>query len=107
LDQLKLTDLIKSLPLGLDTLIHSEGKRINSASIQKILLARCIITKPRLLFLEEPVETLDKETAEEIINLLTAPEKPWTLVVIAKENYWKQKSTKTITLEKGQIKSIK
>ncbi|WP_320815364.1 peptidase domain-containing ABC transporter [Flavobacterium sp.] len=107
LEKLKLTDLIKSLPLGLDTLMISEGKRINSASTQKILLARCLITKPKLLFLEEPVEKLDKYTAGEIIDFLTAPENPWTLVVIAKGNYWKEKCTKIITLENNTIKSIK
>ncbi|MEQ3691200.1 MAG: ATP-binding cassette domain-containing protein [Flavobacterium sp.] len=107
LEKLKLTELIKSLPSGLDTLMVSEGKRINSASIQKILLARCLITKPKLLFLEEPVEKLDKFSAGEIIDFLTAPENPWTLVVIAKGNYWKEKCTKTATLENNTIKSIK
>lgn len=107
LDQLKLTALIKSLPLGLDTPMHSEGKRINSASVQKILLARCLVNKPRLLFLEEPVEKLDKYSAGEIIDYLTAPENPWTLVVIAKGNYWKQKCNRILTLDNGQIKSAK
>ena len=107
LEQLKLTDLIKSLPLGLDTPIHSEGKRINSASVQKILLARCLVTKPKLLFLEEPVEKLDKYAAGEIIDMLTNPANPWTLVVIAKGNYWKQKCNRIVTLENGLIKSIK
>lgn len=107
LDKLKLTEYIKSLPLGLDTLMVSEGKRINSASIQKILLARCIISNPKILFLEEPVEKLDKYAAGEIINFLTSPENPWTLVVIAKGNYWKEKCTKIVTLENNKIKSIK
>lgn len=107
LDKLKLTELIKSLPLGLDTHLHSEGKRINSATIQKILLARCVITKPKMLFLEEPVNKLDEFAASEIIDWLTDPTQPWTLVVIAKENYWKKKSSRIITLDNGQIKSIK
>lgn len=107
LDKLKLTNLIKSLPLGMDTQMISEGKRINSASVQKILLARCLINKPKLLFLEEPVEKLDKYSAGEIIDFLTAPENPWTLVVIAKGNYWKQKCNRIVTLENSKIKSIK
>ena len=107
LDKLKLTDLIKSLPLGLDTMMISEGKRINSASIQKILLARCLITNPKLLFLEEPVEKLDKYSAGEIIDFLTDPKNPWTLVVIAKGNYWKEKCTRILKLENNTIKSIK
>jgi len=107
LDKLKLTEYIKGLPLGLDTLMISEGKRINSASIQKILLARAIITKPKILFLEEPVEKLDREAAFEIIDYLTSPENSWTLVVISKGDYWKDKCTKIVTLEKNKIKSIK
>lgn len=107
LEKLQLTELIKSLPLGLDTLMVSEGKRINSASIQKILLARCLITKPKLIFLEEPVEKLDKYSAGEIIDFLTNPNSPWTLVVIAKGNYWKEKCTKIVTLENNTIKSSK
>jgi ABC-type bacteriocin/lantibiotic exporter with double-glycine peptidase domain len=107
LDKLKLTDVIKSMPLGLDTEIQFEGKRMNSATVQKILLARCVITKPKIIFLEEPVEKLDKYAAGEIIDWLTAPEQPWTLVVIAKGNYWKEKCSRIITLDKGQIKSIK
>ena len=39
LDKLKLTDAIKALPKGLDTPISSEGKQINSSTIQKIVLA--------------------------------------------------------------------
>lgn len=107
LEKLKLTNLIKSLPSGLDTLMVSEGRRINSASVQKILLARCLITQPKLLFLEEPVDKLDKYTAGEIIDFLTAPEHPWTLVVIAKGNYWKEKCSTIIKLENNTIKSIK
>lgn len=107
LEKLKLTDLIKSLPLGLDTLMVSEGKRINSASIQKILIARCLITKPKLLFLEEPVEKLDKYSAGEIIDFLTSPENPWTLVVIAKGNYWKEKCTRILTLKDNTLKASK
>jgi ABC-type bacteriocin/lantibiotic exporter with double-glycine peptidase domain len=107
LDKLKLTELIKSLPQGLDTPMLSEGKRINSASIQKILIARSVITKPKILFFEEPVDKLDKYAAGEIIDWLTDPEQPWTLVVVAKANYWKEKCTKIITIEEGRIKSIK
>lgn len=107
LEKLELTTLIKSLPLGLETELLSEGKKINASAIQKILLARVLVTKPKLLFLEEPVDKIDKITAEKIIDMLTDISKPWTLVVISNNNYWKDKCNQKITLEKGQIKSIK
>jgi ABC-type bacteriocin/lantibiotic exporter with double-glycine peptidase domain len=107
LEKLELTNLIKSLPLGLETPLLSEGKQVNSSAVQKILLARVLISKPKILFLEEPVNKLDKYTAGKVIDLLTDKSNPWTLVVISKSNYWKDKCNKIITLDKGQIKSIK
>ena len=107
LEKLELTNLIKSLPLGLETTLLSEGKQINSSAVQKILLARVLITKPKILFLEEPVDKLDKLTAGKVIDMLTDKSNPWTLVVISKSKYWKDKCNKIITLDKGQIKSIK
>jgi len=107
LEKLELIDLIKSLPLGLETQLLSEGKQVTSSAIQKILLARVLITKPKILFLEEPVDKLDKYTAGRVIDMLTDKSNPWTLVVVSKSKYWKEKCNQIITLEKGQIKSIK
>jgi ABC-type bacteriocin/lantibiotic exporter with double-glycine peptidase domain len=106
LEKLDLTKLIKSLPLGLETPLISEGKQVNSSAIQKILLARVLVAKPKILFLEEPVDKLDKKTAGKVIDMLTDASQPWTLVVISKSKYWKEKCNKIITLEKGKIKSI-
>jgi ABC-type bacteriocin/lantibiotic exporter with double-glycine peptidase domain len=107
LEKLKLTALIKSLPKGLETKLHSEGKQINSSTVQKILLARSIILKPKILFLEEPTDKLDEENAKEIIDMLTDEKNPWTLVVVAKDKHWKTKSNKIFNLENGSLKPIK
>jgi len=98
LEKVKLTDNIKNLPKGLDTHLFPQGKQINSSVIQKIMLARCIINSPQVLFLEEPIDKMDEKTAKEIIDFLTSPENNWTLVVIAKHPYWEEKCTKTISL---------
>ena len=105
-EKLKLTEAIKALPQGLDTRISSEGKQINSSTIQKIVLARCIINEPKLLFLENPLDKSDEQTCKEIIDFLSEEKHPWTLVVASKNNYWKQICKQTILLEKGEIKSI-
>ena len=99
LEKVKLTDSIKNLPKGLDTHLFPQGKQINSSVIQKIILARCIINKPKFLFLEEPVDKSDNKTAREIIDFLTSPENQWTLVVIAKHPYWEEKCQRVISLD--------
>ena len=105
LDKLKLTDAIKALPKGLETQISSEGKQINSSTIQKIVLARCIINQPRLLFLENPLDKIDEENSKEILDYLCEEHQPWTLVVVSKNNYWKKICKQRIVLEKAALKA--
>lgn len=105
LDTLRLTEYIKSQPNGLDTVVHSEGKRLSSSIIQKILLARCIISNPKILFLEEPLEKVDDVSSKEIIDYLTSEDKDWTLIVISKNDYWRQKCHRRFLLEEGELKA--
>lgn len=103
IDSVKLGSFIKSLPEGLDTKIFPEGRQLSSSDAQKILLARCIITKPKVLFFEEALDKMDNKVAQEIIDFLTAKENKWTLIVASKNKYWKEKCTRTITMQEGKI----
>ncbi len=103
IDSVKLGDFIKSLPKGLDTKIFSEGKQLSSSIVQKILLARSIINRPKILFYEDAVDKMDDEVAKEVIDFLTSEENNWTLIVSSKNSYWKKKCSRTITMSAGKI----
>lgn len=108
LDAVQLTSYIKTLPNGLETMIFSEGKQLSSSNAQKILLARSIINKPRLLFFEDPTDKMDEKAANEIIDFILSDENPWTVIVTSKNKSWKTKTTREITLKEGTIyKDIK
>ncbi|WP_264521555.1 peptidase domain-containing ABC transporter [Flavobacterium sp. N1994] len=103
IDSLKLGDFIKSLPKGLDTKIFPEGKQLSSSNAQKILLARSIINKPKILFYEDALDKMDNATANEVIDFITSKENNWTLIVSSKNDYWKQKCNRSITMSEGSI----
>lgn len=105
LQNLQLLPFIKTLPDGLDTLISSDGKKLTSSNIQKILLARCVISNPKILFLENPTNKMDENTGKEIIDYLTHPKHNWTLIVSSKNKHWKNKMNREILLKDGTIKS--
>lgn len=105
LDAVQLTSFIKTLPEGLDTKIHPEGKQLSSSNAQKILLARCIISKPRILFLENPTDKMDEETSTKIIDYLTDSKRHWTLVVASKNPKWRKQGSRIILIENGKISS--
>ena len=105
IESVKLGTFIKSLPKGLHTKIFPEGRQLSSSNAQKILLARCIINKPKILFLEDAFDKMDSKLAEDIIDFITSKENEWTVIVSSKNLYWKQKCTRVITMKEGKITS--
>lgn len=103
IDSVKLGDFIKSLPNGLDSKIYPEGKQLSSSNAQKILLARSIVNKPKVLFYEDPLDKMDEDAAREIIDFITDEKHKWTVIVASKNNYWKQKCTRNIIMNEGKI----
>ena len=98
-----LNAFIKSQPLGLDTIIYPEGKRLSSTDTKKILLARAILKQPRVLLLEDPLDDLTPQETKQIIDYLCLPEHPWSIVVVSNNPYWEEKCHQTLTLAEGKI----
>jgi ABC-type bacteriocin/lantibiotic exporter with double-glycine peptidase domain len=105
IDCVKLGSFIKSLPKGLDTKIFSDGKQLSSSNSQKILLARSIVNKPKILFYEDPLDKMDDEATKEIIDFITDSKNNWTVIVSSKNQYWKEKCNRNIKLDNGKIVS--
>jgi ABC-type bacteriocin/lantibiotic exporter with double-glycine peptidase domain len=103
IEGVQLTSFIKSLPKGLDTLVFPESKQLSSSNAQKILLARSVIRKPKILFYEDPTSTMDEAEANEIIDFITSKNNKWTIIVSSKNPHWKTKCNRKITMEKGTI----
>ncbi|PKV49706.1 ABC-type bacteriocin/lantibiotic exporter with double-glycine peptidase domain [Aquimarina sp. MAR_2010_214] len=105
LKELGLLTFIKQQPKGINTMLYSEGQQIPFTVSKRIVLARAIIHNPKLLLLKDPLEHFEKEEAEQIIKYLTAPKRPWALVVSSRNNYWKSHCNQTIKISEGKITS--
>jgi ABC-type bacteriocin/lantibiotic exporter with double-glycine peptidase domain len=104
IESVQLSGVIKSLPKGLDTKIFPEGRQLSSSNAQKLLLARSIIHKPRILFYEDPTDMMDEKVANEIIDFITSDKNRWTVIVSSKNPYWKTKCNRQIIMQNGSIK---
>ena len=98
-----LITFIKDQPNGINTMLYPEGRQISYTIAKKIVLARAIINNPKLLLLKDPLEHFEKEEAERIISFLTAPERPWALVVSTRNKLWQKHCTQTIQISEGNI----
>jgi ABC-type bacteriocin/lantibiotic exporter with double-glycine peptidase domain len=98
-----LRDYLKETEKGLDTIIYPEGKQMSFTVAKKLILARAILKKPKVLVLEEPLEHFEATEAKGIIKALTAPENPWALIVASFNKDWTGECTEVITLNNGEI----
>lgn len=70
LEQAGLSDLIDSLPEGMDTVVSENGKNFSGGEKQRISLARVLLGKKKILLLDEFTAHLDPQTAREIESRL-------------------------------------
>jgi ABC-type bacteriocin/lantibiotic exporter with double-glycine peptidase domain len=105
IEGVQLSNYVKMLPKGLDTHIFPEGKQLSSSDAAKVLLARSIIHKPKILFYEDPTDMMDIKIANEIIDFITSDKNKWTIIVSSKNPYWKTKCNRIITMQDGAIQS--
>ncbi len=103
LEKTGLLNFVKSQPQGLRTMLYPEGKKLSQTASKKIVLARSILKKPKLLLLKDPLEQFEKEEAHKIMDFLTDPSNPWALVIVSYNMDWKTKCTRVIHLENGKI----
>jgi ABC-type bacteriocin/lantibiotic exporter with double-glycine peptidase domain len=98
-----LSDFVKKLPEGYDTVLLPGGKNLPRNVISKIIFARCIASKPSLLAIEEPFDFLEKEDRERIAHLLTDATRNCTLVTVTDDALMAAKCDRIIILQNGRI----
>jgi ABC-type bacteriocin/lantibiotic exporter with double-glycine peptidase domain len=103
LEHTGLSKFIKEQPLGLNTVIYPEGKQISFTIAKKIVLARSIVRKPKLLMLQEPLDHLDESEANKIMDFLTLPEHKWGLIIVSKNPRWAKRCERVLTLDNGKL----
>jgi ABC-type bacteriocin/lantibiotic exporter with double-glycine peptidase domain len=99
-----LMPFLKEQPKGLKTILYPDGKQISHTVSKKLVLARAILKKPKLLILEDALDRFNPIETNSIINYLTDKSRPWALIVVSGSDNWKTNCTETIQLEKGTIK---
>lgn len=98
---LQLEGVINTLPNGYDTVIDPQGKKLPKSVVQKLLLARSIADKPKLLLLEDALEHLDDAERNTIVDFLVNKSNDWTIIAASADNYFRSKADKVIEMKDG------
>jgi ABC-type transport system involved in cytochrome bd biosynthesis fused ATPase/permease subunit len=100
-ENLKLESVINTLPHGYDTQLDPQGRHLPRSTVQKLLLARSIADKPKLLLLEDALEHLDVAERRSIVDFLVDKKNGWTIVAVSADPYFQSKADKVIQMNEG------
>jgi thiol reductant ABC exporter CydD subunit len=78
-----LTDAMRKLPDGLDTVLGERGAGLSAGERQRVALARAFLRDAPLLLLDEPTANLDGETEREIVRTIGRLAEGRTVVLVA------------------------
>jgi ABC-type bacteriocin/lantibiotic exporter with double-glycine peptidase domain len=101
--KVQLEDFLKLQADGLNTKLYPEGKRMSYTIAKKLILARAIVKKPKLLILEDALDQFNKQETNTIIDFLTDESNPWALIVVSNNQYWSSKCNEVLTVNNGTI----
>ena len=70
LEKVKLLDYINSLQDGLNTIIGESGISLSGGLKQRLIIARSLFRKPKILIMDEATNSLDMENEKSIMEIL-------------------------------------
>ncbi len=104
--ELGFESFLQNLPLGFQTSIDTNGKRLSKNISQKIILLRALTQRPNLLIMEEPWLGLKKQYQQKIMDYLLKKPSDNTLFVTSNDPAFANKCDYRFELKNGNLELV-
>jgi ATP-binding cassette subfamily B multidrug efflux pump len=94
---------ITALSKGYDTHVEERGTNLSGGQKQRLAIARALLTRPKILILDDSTSAVDVETEIRIQDALEEQVRRHTTLVVAQRISTVLKADKIVVLEKGRI----
>lgn len=99
-----LTELVESLPEGLDTIIGDNGHGVSGGQKQRIAIARALAKDADIIIFDEPTSSLDSENEKLISQIFKRlKEMGKTVIVVSHKKSTIKEADKIFTIEDGKM----
>lgn len=99
----RLEAVIAALPDGLDTVVGERGYRLSGGERQRLTIARLLLSKPRVVVLDEATAHLDSTSETALSEALAEALTGQTVVVIAHRLSTVRAADQILVIEQGRI----
>jgi ABC-type bacteriocin/lantibiotic exporter with double-glycine peptidase domain len=103
LQMVGLLDEVLRLPDGLNTMLQTGGAPLSSTQALRLMLARALVGRPRLLLIDGTLDGLSDQVATDVLARLTRRRTPWTLIVSTGRQSVMEACDRVIWLDAGRI----
>ncbi len=98
-----MTNTLERLPDGLNSMVGEGGLGLSVGERQRIQIARILVSRPRILILDEATANLDYATEAEVKNTILEIRKEHTVIVIAHRYSMVKEADHVVVLSGGHI----
>ena len=98
-----LDDEINQMPNGLNTELISGGKTLSNSLVNKLVLARCIAKKPKVMILNDFFQFFERSEKIKLIRYLTDPSHEWSLVIVTNDPLIMKYCDRVVIMKEGTI----
>lgn len=99
-----LSEVVKRLPQGLDTMIEEHGANLSGGQRQRISIARALIRNPQVIILDEATSALDSISEAEIQEALERLTKGRTTFIVAHRLSTVRGADRILVIGQGRIR---
>jgi putative ABC transport system ATP-binding protein len=102
-----LWDDVLALPGGLDTELTPYAPELSKGQAYRLVLARAVAGKPRLLMLDETLDVLDMPTRRALTKRLFDRAAPWTVLITTGDPDVMRAADEVVVLEGGRLRPLR
>lgn len=94
---------VQDLPGGMEGTVGERGGQLSGGQRQRIGIARALVSRPRLLILDEATTALDPETERAICDTMVGLRSEATIIAISHQPAIQEVSDRIFVVDKGEI----
>ena len=105
LEAVGLLEELLGMPKGLDTELHPHGRPLSHRQACRLMIARAIAGRPRLIILDGALDQLDRrEDQERLATAIFSLDAPWTLFCVTERPDLLARCTRVVRLQDGEVR---